>query len=247
MNQVALHRRPAKFRRKSRTSRSCPLFAPPLRLTPALCGVLAACVCLSLSAKLPSARAGETFSAPAVTASSSVELQLAEATEGALLNLRIGRAITIALPAEARYAITGSAASVQATQVGESLIVTALAAGRVVLMVELPTNGFAGKSAATLQKYTLRIAADPPEISNATVVEPSTPDQTLAELGVQAMSIPPRAAAWTLSEAPNPIGEVASSSLSTTTMRAFVSTPRATSPATPTPLAARPEDPGPRR
>jgi Flp pilus assembly secretin CpaC len=131
--------------------------APPLRMTPALCGVLAALSCLWL-APGAAVRAEEhaTLPTPIVKTSSSVSvIGVPDAAQGALLNMRIGRSLSLPLASGARYAFSGDVALVKAEVRGERLVLTALGAGHVELTITPPAAS--GAAAAPLQ-YSLRIA-----------------------------------------------------------------------------------------
>src|SRR5687768_12297325 len=121
--------------RHTYTSRS--KSAPPLRLTPRLCGLLAALACLWLATGRQPAYGAEAL--PEVKASSSVTLMtVSDADQGALLKLKVGRAMSFPLPAGAKYSVSGDAALVQVQEQNAMLSVKATGPGRVVISIHLP-------------------------------------------------------------------------------------------------------------
>ncbi len=201
MNQAAILRRSRKNHRTTRAS-SRRKFAPPLRLTPALCGALAAVLCLW---QCTGARAEDR--APQVKTSSFVLITNAnEATEGALVKMKVGgKPLAIPFPVGAKYSVGGDASLIQAKAGQDTLLVMAAAPGNVVLTIEIPA---ADGNPATLlngvtslfQKYTLRIVDE-----KAAGTPPAAPTQALtAEMvptisaGTAETAIPPRSPALTI-------------------------------------------------
>lgn len=121
-------------------------FAPPLRLTPALCKTLAALACLWLSSTPRTARAADSALANnTATVSEGV-------SQGALMNLRAGKTLTLPLPADAKYSVQGADGLVKLEKQNGGLSVTALRAGRATLIIEIPD--------AQPQKYLLHISSE---------------------------------------------------------------------------------------
>lgn len=187
--------------------------APPVRLSPALSGGLAALLCLCFSTG--STVAAETEEFPMVKPSSSVMLVgVGDAAQGALLNLRVGRTLSFPLPAGAKYSVIGDAHLLQVDAQNEVISVKALNAGRVVLEIELPARA---SEASVPQKYSLRLIGEGNETvaigTSALLTDQSLEsssggaagaanlEQGVITAGVGAMQIPPRPPAFTTTAA----------------------------------------------
>jgi pilus assembly protein CpaC len=212
--------------------------------------MLAALSCLWLSSSV-AVRADEAASgAPVVKSSSSVTLiGMADGVQGALLNMRIGRPLSIPLPPGAKYVLSGDATLVKAERQKERLVIVASGTGRVELVVTLPSK--IGETATT-QKYALHIADangvyhdEPNAIEKLETIfgknKAGSPDgigSAVITPGVGEMRIPPRQPALTTAAA-SADSAVASAPTLGEALRTFVAAPRATAPRSAPRVAAK--------